>query len=191
MFITIAGESLSMLAIGANKLVPIGKPVDNMKAYILDSDLALLPPGLPGELCLSGVGIAEGYLNSEHLSKEKFVQNPYGQAVYDRLYKTGDIARCSDDGLLYNMIPSHFIEIRSFPMTSSDEVDRKSLEARAIVVEAKALVSKRDLPVTNNEKVIYEVWSDTLGNTTYSVHGNFFHLGGDSFIMMRILVLLR
>jgi amino acid adenylation domain-containing protein len=71
--------------------IPIGKPLPNYKVYILDKNEKLFPPGVPGELCVSGTGVARGYLNRPGLTKEKFIENPFGPG--ERLYKTGDLAR--------------------------------------------------------------------------------------------------
>jgi amino acid adenylation domain-containing protein len=77
--------------------VPIGAPLDNMRAYILDRHLRPCPPGQPGELYLAGQALARGYLNHPHLTAERFVASPYG-APGDRLYHTGDLARWSPHG---------------------------------------------------------------------------------------------
>ncbi len=71
--------------------VPIGKPIANTKVYILDQKGNILPPGIPGELCISGDGLGLGYLNSEELEKSKFVPNPFIKGK--RMYRTGDIAK--------------------------------------------------------------------------------------------------
>lgn len=84
--------------------VYIGKPIDNTTAYILDSNLAPLPVGAVGELCIGGVGLARGYLNLPELTAEKFVSNPFQHSANDkippstRLYRTGDHARWLTDG---------------------------------------------------------------------------------------------
>jgi amino acid adenylation domain-containing protein len=74
----------------------IGKPIYNTKAYILDKHLGLMPVGVPGELCLSGSGLAKGYLNRDESTTEKFVANRFEQG--ERLYRTGDFARFLSDG---------------------------------------------------------------------------------------------
>lgn len=76
--------------------VPIGKPMDNIQLYILDRNLNLNPVGVPGELCISGVGLARGYLNNHSLTGEKFIEHPLVPGK--KLYRTGDKARWSDDG---------------------------------------------------------------------------------------------
>lgn len=71
--------------------VPIGRPADNMRIYILDSNLRPKPPGEVGELYISGVGIARGYLNNPELTSERFLAHT--ELDHQRLYKTGDLAK--------------------------------------------------------------------------------------------------
>ena len=80
--------------------IPIGKPISNSEAYILDADLRQVPVGQPGELCLAGDGIARGYLNRPELNAEKFVANPFDRGRSPRLYRTGDMARYRPDGAI-------------------------------------------------------------------------------------------
>lgn len=67
----------------------IGHQVSNTKLYILDKYLQPVPIGVPGEIHITGIGIARGYLNQEKLTKSKFIKNPFGEG---KLYKTGDLA---------------------------------------------------------------------------------------------------
>ncbi|MBE8994143.1 non-ribosomal peptide synthetase [Microcystis aeruginosa] len=77
----------------------IGKPLDNVCAYILDGNQQILPPGIPGELCIAGVCLARGYWNRPDLTAEKFIEvNLLGKT--ERIYKTGDLAKWGDDGNL-------------------------------------------------------------------------------------------
>ncbi|OAT84215.1 hypothetical protein A6P54_02660 [Bacillus sp. MKU004] len=76
--------------------IPIGRPIDNMKSYIVDSNNKLLPPGIPGELLIGGLGLAKGYLNREDLTEEKFIHPHFNKN--ERVYKTGDLARFKEDG---------------------------------------------------------------------------------------------
>ncbi|RBL90283.1 non-ribosomal peptide synthetase [Chitinophaga flava] len=76
--------------------IPIGKPISNTTAYILDEQDALVPVGVTGEICLSGDGLADGYLNNPALTAEKFVPNPFRPG--DRMYKTGDLGKWMPDG---------------------------------------------------------------------------------------------
>uniref|UniRef100_UPI0010F502A8 non-ribosomal peptide synthetase n=1 Tax=Gordonia sp. GAMMA TaxID=2502241 RepID=UPI0010F502A8 len=79
--------------------VPIGVPVWNSSAVVLDSRLRRVPPGVPGELYLGGVQLARGYAARPDLTAERFVADPYGEPG-SRLYRTGDLVRRRPDGVL-------------------------------------------------------------------------------------------
>jgi amino acid adenylation domain-containing protein len=80
--------------------VPIGKPIDNTNLYVLDDQLKLLGAGAVGELYIGGAGVARGYLNRPELTREHFLADPFSDEPGARMYKTGDRARCGDDGTL-------------------------------------------------------------------------------------------
>lgn len=81
-------------------IVPIGRPLANRTAYVLDQQGKLVPVGVPGELYLGGVGIARGYLNRPDLTLKSFVPDPFSTTPGARLYKTGDLVRYLPDGNL-------------------------------------------------------------------------------------------
>ena len=97
------GPTESCIAVTANldmkdgNIRTIGRPVDNNRVYILDVDDCLLPAGVPGELCVSGENVGNGYLNDVMLTREKFVPDPVagGERV---MYRSGDRAGYLDDG---------------------------------------------------------------------------------------------
>jgi amino acid adenylation domain-containing protein/non-ribosomal peptide synthase protein (TIGR01720 family) len=76
--------------------LPIGKPIANTSVYILNEHNQLCPPGAPGEICVSGRGLASGYWNQPALTSEKFVDNPFVAGT--RMYKTGDLGRWLPSG---------------------------------------------------------------------------------------------
>lgn len=78
--------------------IPIGKPIANTEAYILDEYMQLLPIGVPGNLYVAGQGVAQGYLNKSSLTKEKFSKNPFVEG--SRMYNTGDLAKWLPDGTI-------------------------------------------------------------------------------------------
>ncbi len=78
--------------------IPIGKPIANSTAYVLNENHELLPIGVTGEICLGGDGIARGYHNQPELTKTKFIQNPLDTTKV--LYKTGDLGKWHYDGTI-------------------------------------------------------------------------------------------
>ena len=78
-------------------IIPIGRPIANTRAYILDEHLELAPIGQAGELCLAGDNLGRGYLGRPELTAECFIPDPF-DGNGGRLYRTGDLVRCSPEG---------------------------------------------------------------------------------------------
>ncbi|SHO53824.1 non-ribosomal peptide synthetase [Anaerocolumna xylanovorans] len=81
-----------------NKVVPIGKPLPNTRIYILDKEKKLLPVGLPGEIYISGDGVAEGYVNMENENKKRFLEDSFYTGY--KMYRTGDLGRFGENGIV-------------------------------------------------------------------------------------------
>ena len=85
----------------------------NTKIYILDSFHRIQPIGVPGEICISGIGLARGYINRKELTADKFIDHPFEHG--EKLYKTGDIARWLPDGNIeYLGRVDHQVKIRGY-----------------------------------------------------------------------------
>jgi amino acid adenylation domain-containing protein len=94
--------------------VPLGRPHANTVIHLLDRQAGICPIGVPGELCIGGVGLARGYLGSADLTAEKLVPDPFGPAGA-RLYRTGDLARRLPDGRLEFLGRiDHQVKLRGF-----------------------------------------------------------------------------
>jgi amino acid adenylation domain-containing protein len=97
------------------KSVPIGRPLSNSQAYVLDWNMQPAPVGVAGELYLGGDGVAKGYWNRPELTAERFVSSPFDPSGLARLYKTGDLARYREDGVIeYLGRTDHQVKIRGF-----------------------------------------------------------------------------
>jgi acyl-coenzyme A synthetase/AMP-(fatty) acid ligase/acyl carrier protein len=130
--------------------VPIGVPISNTRAYILDKFSRLAPVGVAGELCLGGVGLAREYLNRPELTQQAFCADPF--RIGDRIYRTGDLARWSDDGLIqYLGRADGQVKIRGYRVELG-EVEQK---LRACPTVSEAVVTAADDPFGQRRLVAY------------------------------------
>ena len=95
--------------------VTIGRPILNMRLYVLDRELRLVPAGVGGELCVGGVGVGRGYLNDPARTAAVFVPDPFAAEPGARLYRTGDLARWLAEGQLdFLGRLDHQVKVRGF-----------------------------------------------------------------------------
>ncbi|MFI6999070.1 amino acid adenylation domain-containing protein [Nocardia sp. NPDC050175] len=232
----------------------VGRPIADLRSYVLDRDGNLAPIGVPGEIHVGGPGLARGYLGRPDLTAERFVPDPFGPPGA-RLYRTGDLGRVRPDGELEHlgridsqvkvrgyrielgeiqsvlaghpglrdavvvvredipgikelvayvirgedsggapepaelkdwtarslpvyMIPSAFVAVDHFPLTTSGKLDWRLLPAPGRAID-RAVRGYR-APGTGDEAVLAEIWETMLRLDQVGVDDDFFDLGGDS-----------
>ncbi|BEV02805.1 amino acid adenylation domain-containing protein [Chryseobacterium gambrini] len=129
--------------------IPIGQPIANTQIYILDEYGHLVPVGVSGEMYISGAGLAEGYLNLEDLTEEKFVDNPFVPGT--KMYRTGDLGRWLMDGNIeYLGRIDHQVKIRGHRIELG-EIDSQVLSfsdsIKGVVTEVKEHEEDKSLVV--------------------------------------------
>ncbi|MFI1234601.1 amino acid adenylation domain-containing protein [Nocardia salmonicida] len=233
--------------------VPIGRPIDNTRLYVLGPADQPQPVGVAGELCIAGAGLARGYRDRPELTAEKFVADPFHPG--ERMYRTGDLARRLADGELEYlgridrqvkirgnrvelgevenalaalpgitaatvidrqsperatylaaycvaaaapepaalraalaktlpefMIPSLFVRVDAIPLTPSGKADRAALAA----ITAENPTAGHTAPRTPVEAQLALIWREVLDRESVSVFDNFYDLGGDSILLLRV-----
>ncbi|MBC8756872.1 amino acid adenylation domain-containing protein [Kordia sp. YSTF-M3] len=110
--------------------IPIGKPIPNSSACILDASQNPVPIGVIGEIYLSGAGVAKGYLNKEKLTKEKFVPNPFTEG--EKMYKSGDFGRWLPSGNIeFKGRKDHQVKLRGYRI-ELEEIEQTLLKYTGI-----------------------------------------------------------
>jgi amino acid adenylation domain-containing protein len=161
------------------KKPPIGKPLSNLRIYILDTDHQALPSGIPGELCIAGVGLARGYVNRPELTAEKFIEVELFGKV-ERIYKTGDLARWLPDGNLeYLGRIDDQVKLRGFRIELSEIeaslVKHPKIQEAAVILKKETDFDQRlvayVVPTATEERTnpdeLVELWEE-LFNNNYS-----------------------
>ena len=135
----------------------IGSPISNTQVYILDRYHNLLPLGVAGEICISGDGLARGYLNRADLTSEKFIPHPFIEG--ERLYKTGDLGRWLPDGNIEFLGRNDDqVKIRGYRIELG-EVESAILELEGIV---QCVVLAKEGKDNNKDLVAYYTSEDSL-----------------------------
>jgi acyl carrier protein len=128
----------------------IGRPIPTTTTYVMDSKLRLLPVGVPGEVCVGGLGVSRGYLDRDDLTRQKFISNPYNPE--ERIYRSGDLAKLLATGeMVYLGRIDDQVQIRGFRVELGEV--RSPLLAHPSVAKA--------------EVIARQVHSDTLELVAY------------------------
>uniref|UniRef100_UPI0019501741 non-ribosomal peptide synthetase n=2 Tax=Microbispora siamensis TaxID=564413 RepID=UPI0019501741 len=232
-------------------VAPIGPPLDNTRAYVLDGFLRPVPVGAPGELYLAGDGVARGYYGRPGLTAGRFVADPFEPG--GRMYRTGDTVRWNGNGeiefigrvdnqikirgfrvelgeietalrlfpgvseavvvvheahgtrglvaylvadgaeeaelrrflgerLPGYMVPSRFVMLDALPINANGKIDRRALPDPGAGTGTETVA-----PRTEPERVLAGIWSEVLGVADVGVTDDFFTLGGDSILSMKVV----
>jgi amino acid adenylation domain-containing protein/non-ribosomal peptide synthase protein (TIGR01720 family) len=237
----------------------IGRPISNTRIYLLDSESRAVPVGFPGEICISGVGLARGYLNQPDLTALKFIPNSFSGQAGARIYRSGDLARynsegeidflgrldnqlkvrgiriepgeieaalctfpavseavvCASEGtdrdrrlvayvvprpgeeivfsdlrsylkqkLPQHMLPAIFELVDHLPLSPSGKIDRRALPAPGNSRSGPQTGDRS--PATEMERSIADIWRALLGVEQVGIEDNFFDVGGNSLLMVRV-----
>ncbi|MEO8092367.1 MAG: amino acid adenylation domain-containing protein [bacterium] len=235
--------------------VPIGRPLPNTRAYVLDRDMKPVDPGGQGELYLGGDGLARGYAGHPELTAERFVADPFDASGRERLYRTGDRVRLLPDGTLdflgrlddqvkirgfriepgeveaalrahgavsgaavvardengrrrlvayvvfrergvkaeelqrhlaarlpRYLLPTELVPVAALPLNANGKVDRAALPAPPPRTPGDGRA-----PETDGERRLAAIWTDLLDLDGIAAADDFFALGGDSLLVMRLL----
>ncbi|WP_282081524.1 non-ribosomal peptide synthetase [Aquimarina algiphila] len=143
------------------RTIPIGKPISNTQAYVLDDYLELLPSGVTGRLYLSGNGIAKGYLNRFNLTSEKFIENPFLKGT--KMYDTGDLARWgTNDNIEYLGRRDDQIKLRGYRIELG-EIENAILQFSKDIQQVVVVVKK----VQKEEALVAYYIESSIVNKSY------------------------
>ncbi|BET55544.1 amino acid adenylation domain-containing protein [Bacillus subtilis] len=141
--------------------IPLGYPITNSHIYVLDDSLQMAPLGLPGQICVSGRGLARGYYQNNELTKESFIQHPYQED--ELLYKTGDMGRVMDDGRIEFLgRKDNQIKIRGYRV-ELEEIERVIAQYNlihnvAVKIQGQQIIAYIEIgPATSEQSILDEI----------------------------------
>ncbi|HKV06573.1 MAG TPA: amino acid adenylation domain-containing protein, partial [Thermoanaerobaculia bacterium] len=124
--------------------VPLGRPLANVRVYLLDARREPVPAGVPGQIYIGGRGLTRGYLGRPEATAEAFVPDPFSERPGERLYRTGDLARRRPDGHLEFLgRADHQVKIRGFRV---ELAEIEAMLARHPAVREAAVTLREDRP---------------------------------------------
>lgn len=131
--------------------IPIGKPFDNYEVYIVNEENQLCPINVPGEMYISSIALAKGYLNQEEKTKQVFIQNPFKEN--SRVYKSGDVARILENGIIeYVSRKDSQVKVRGHRVEIGEIEDK---QAKYPGIQDVAVIPKKD----NNETFLVSYYT--------------------------------
>jgi len=157
-------EGASLVLDGGDEPAALAAPAPGVSAYVVDALLEPVAPGVPGELVLGGLAVARGYLGRRAETAAAFVPDPFGGEPGARLHRTGLRAKWTRSGEL-RLLSSAAVEPRAEAQPAKDAV----------------------APRNDYERDVAAVWAELLGVDEIGVGDDFFELGGDSLLLMRVL----
>ena len=160
--------------------VCIGRPIANTQLYVLDENMKPVAPGVAGELFIGGTGVGLGYLNRAELTAERFLPDPFSTEIDARLYRSGDLARFRNDGILeYLGRADDQVKIRGYRIELGEIEANLAAEPN---VQACAVIAREDEPgnrqlvgyiVPRNGAVDTNELKEFVGCPPARIHGAF------------------
>jgi len=122
----------------SSQIVPIGYPISGTQLYVLDSHMQLLPQYCKGELFIGGVGLAEGYLNQQKYTEQRFIHHVFADGSTKRLYSTGDLVSLRENGFVYHGRDDNQVKIRGHRVEVGEveAVLKSVLQSKNVLVKA-------------------------------------------------------